>query len=382
MINKIYLDYAAATPLDDQVLKAMQPYFSENFYNPSATYLPARQVRQELETARHKVASTIGGRPAEIIFTSGATEANNLAIRGLMPRYPEAEVLVSSIEHESVLEPAKIFKHKEIPVDEAGRIILNKLSNLISDNTVLVSIMLVNNELGTIQPLREVSHLIKNIRKERLANNNRTPIYLHTDAAQAANYASLQASRLGVDVMSINGGKIYGPKQSGVLYIKSGLKLWPQIVGGGQEFGLRSGTENIAADIGFAVALETAQKNHATQAKRTSKLSLKFEEGLKKLPKASINGSKNNRTPHILSVTFDGMDNERLMMKLDEAGILCAVGSACSASRDEPSHVLSAIGLSDDEARSTLRFSLGKFTTESDIEKTLQKLQALTASNR
>jgi cysteine desulfurase len=377
MTKKTYLDYAAATPLDDQVLKVMQPYFSEHFYNPSAAYLPARQVRQELETARHAIASTIGARPAEIIFTSGATEANNLAIRGLMQQYPKGEILVSSVEHESVLEPAKIFKFKEIPVDGSGRIILNKLSKLISDNTILVSIMLINNELGTSQPLREVSNLIKIVRKERLAKNNQTPIYLHTDAAQAPNYLSLQASRLGVDLMSINGGKIYGPKQSGVLYIKTGLILWPQITGGGQEYGLRSGTENIAADIGFAAALEMAQKNHVSEALRITNLRLEFEEGLMKLPKAKINGSKNNRAPHILSVTFAGKDNERLMMELDEVGILCAVGSACSASRDEVSHVLSAIGLSDDEARSTLRFSLGKFTTESDIKKTLQELKRL-----
>jgi cysteine desulfurase len=382
-MKKIYLDYAAATPVDADVLSVMQPYFSEKFYNPSATYLNARQVRKELEEIRHRAAVILGCRPAEIIFTAGATEANNLAIQGTMRRYPQGEVLVSSIEHESALAPAKLFKHKEIPVDEHGLISLNKLSNLISDKTVLLSIMLVNNELGTIQPVREVASIIKDVKKARGAKGNDLPLYLHTDAAQAGNYLDLHTNRLGVDLMSLNGGKIYGPKQSGLLHIKAGSQIKPLIVGGGQELGLRSGTENIAGANGLVKALEIAQQKKAEEAARIAKLKKYFEEGvLKTIAGASINGAKNKRAPHIVSASFAGFDNERLMMELDEAGIMCAVGSACSASREEASHVLSAIGLNDETARSTLRFSLGKFTTQPELEKTILELARLTVSNR
>lgn len=377
-MKPIYLDYASATPLENDVLAAMQTYFTDRFYNPSAAYLAARSVRQDLEAARHTVAIQLGARPSEIIFTAGATEANNLAIQGVMSQYPKGEVLVSAIEHESVLEPARRFACKKIPVDGAGLIILNKLSNLINDKTVLVSVMLVNNELGTIQPLREIHAVLDKIRKQRQANGNKTPLYLHTDAAQAGNFLDLHVSRLGVDLMSVNGGKIYGPKQSGALYIKAGTNLQPLIVGGGQEFGLRSGTENVAAAIGLAKAIETAQQKRPAESRRVLELRQFFEDGLQKqFPASIINGSKKHRAPHLVSVTFPGADNERLMMELDEHGIQCAVGSACSASRDEASHVLSAFGLDDSRARATLRFSLGRLTTKTDIEKTLKILKSL-----
>lgn len=379
-MKQIYLDYAAATPMDNKVIEVAEPYFSEKFYNPSAIYLAGRQVRAELDEIRRKVASTLGAKPAEIVFTAGATEANNLAIQGLMRQFPGSEVLVSSIEHESVLEPARLFNHQEIPADKSGRIILNKLSILISDKTVLVSVMLVNNELGTIQPLKDVAQMIGDIRRARLAGGNKLPIYLHTDAAQAGNYMDLHVSRLGVDLMSLNGGKIYGPKQSGALYVKAGTALKPLIVGGGQEFGLRSGTENLAAAAGFAKALVLAHGRRTEESRRVTELRKLFEFQLRqKLPRISINGGK-HRAPHVVNAIFPGTDNERLMMQLDEAGIICAVGSACSASRGEASHVLTAIGLSAAEARSSLRFSLGRQTSIADIKKTVNELVRLTAS--
>jgi cysteine desulfurase len=381
-MKKIYLDYAAATPVDPEVLKTMRPYFTEKFYNPSAIYLDARKLKNELDEIRHKVAETIGAKPAEIVFTAGATEANNLAVQGIMRQFPEGEMLVSSIEHESILEPAGQFKHREVPVDKNGRILLNKLSNLISDETVLVSVMYVNNEIGSIQPLKEVSGIIDGIRRQRRAKGNKLPVYLHTDAAQAGNYLDLHASRLGVDLMSLNGGKIYGPKQAGVLYIKAGTKLKPLIFGGGQEFGLRSGTENLAAAAGFAAALAAAQQKRPGESKRITELRRHFEQLVsEKIPAAIVNGP-DKRAPHLSSITFPGTDNERMMMELDEAGIMCAAGSACSAARDEASHVLSAIGLSEAEARSTLRFSLGRQTTQADIQKAADELARLTASNR
>jgi cysteine desulfurase len=383
MSQPIYLDYSAATPLRPEVLEAMRPFFSQEFYNPSAIYLAAKQAKRELDDIRQSVASKLGAKPAEIVFTAGATEANNLAIQGIARQYPDAEILISAVEHESVRAPAELFNCREVPVDGQGRIILNKLSNLITDKTVLVSIMLVNNEVGTIQPLAEVSALLEGTRRRRRQKGIDLPIYLHTDAAQAGNFFDLHVSRLGVDLMSLNGGKIYGPKQSGVLYIKAGLKLRPPIVGGGQEFGLRSGTENLAAAAGFAKALELAQAARGSEAERVRRLRDDFEAQIKQLaPQAVINGSPRHRSPHISSIIFPGFDNERVLMELDERGIQCAAGSACSASSEEPSHVLLAMGLSAEEAQSTLRFSLGAGTTKDQLDKTVQSLKQVLQADR
>jgi cysteine desulfurase len=349
MSHKVYLDYAAATPMDPAVLEAMQPYFSEKFYNPSAIYLSARAIKNQLEAARRGVAQVLGAKPAEIVFTAGATEANNLAIQGLLRQYPDGEVLVSSIEHESVLEPAKLFNHKLGPVDSQGII----------------------------------AKLISEIRQRRLAKGHQRPLYLHTDAAQAGNYLDLHVSRLGVDLMSLNGGKLYGPKQSGAIYVKAGIKLQPLIVGGGQEFNLRSGTENVAAVMGFAKALELAQTKRQAELKRVNTIRDDFEKQvLAKIPAANLNGHSSHRAPHISSLSFGGFDNERLMFELDELGIECAVGSACSASSDEPSHVLRAIGLNEAQAHSTLRFSFGRQTTQKDLEQVVGSLIDLTVRNR
>ena len=363
----IYLDYAAATPMDPQVLKAMEPYFTEKFYNPSAVYLPAQSVRYRLEQAREDIAGCLGARSAEIVFTAGATEANNLAIQGVMKRHPDGEILVGATEHESVLEPAKLFKHRLIPVDKKGVIDVDRLSKMITKDTAMVSVGLVNNETGTLQPLAKIVRML-----------NKSNILLHTDAAQAPNGFDIHVSRLGVDMMSINGGKIYGPKQSGALYIKAGIELEPLIYGGGQESGLRSGTENVAAAAGLAAALSAAQANRKEESARLDGLRALFIESLtKKLPRVKINGAPRAFSPHIVSVTFPGADNERLVMQLDEAGIQAAVGSACSAADTGPSHVLSAMGLSDADARATLRFSFGRQTIQEDISRTVEILNKL-----
>ena len=378
MTKPIYLDYAAATPMDPQVLEAMQPYFSEQFYNPSATYLAGRNIRQVLNEARSSIAGHLGARPAEIVFTAGATEANNLAIQGIMRSYPDGEVLVSAVEHESVIAPAKAFNYREIPVDQKGRIDLVRLEKMITDKTVLVSIMYVNNELGTIQPLKEVAKILNKLSNSRLQRGNNRPLYFHTDAAQAGNYLDLHVSRLGVDLMSLNGGKIYGPKQSGALYVKAGIKLEPIILGGGQEFGLRSGTENVAGAIGLAAALDIAQKNHVAEAAKITNLKkLLVEQISQTSPGAIFNGLSKHQAPHILSITFPGLDNERLMMQLDELSVICAVGSACSARSGQPSHVLAAIGLNDAAARSTLRFSLGRDTSEAELMSLAKRLKGI-----
>jgi cysteine desulfurase len=376
-MKKIYLDYSAATPMRSEVLEAMRPFFSDEFYNPSAIYLSAKNVKSRLDGFRRSVANLLGSRPAEIIFTAGATEANNLAVQGIARQFPDSQILISAVEHESVTAPAGLFGAGRIPVDENGLVLLNKLSNLINDKTVLVSVMLVNNELGTIQPLADIAKLIAEIRRRRQSEGNGLPIYLHTDAAQAGNYLDLHTGRMGVDMMSLNGGKIYGPKQSGALYVKAGVKLRPLILGGGQESGLRSGTENVAAIAGFAKALELAQAGRRQTADHLTVLRKNFEEQLSNnFETATINGGR-HRAPHITSVTFPGQDNERLMMQLDELGIMCAVGSACSASSEEPSAVLRAIGLSEDLAQATLRFSLGTATDQAGIDAAISALRTI-----
>jgi cysteine desulfurase len=372
----IYLDYAAATPVDPAVLKTMQPYYTDNFYNPSAAYLAAKSVAADLKKARESVAFWLGAKPSEIVFTAGGTEANNLAIAGIMDQYPDGNVIVGSIEHESVLEPAKKYDYQEVKVTKGGIIDLDYLEKIIDDKTVLVSVMYANNEIGTIQPIKEIAKFLQNIKKARANVGNKRPIYLHTDACQAGNYLDLHTSRLGVDLMTLNGGKIYGPKQSGALYIRTGVVVSAQILGGGQERGLRSGTENVAGIVGFAKALEMAQEKRHIETKRLTELRDDFISQLtKSFPDATINGSTKKRLPNNISVSFPGVDNERLMMQLDEKGIMCAVGSACSASNDEPSHVLKAIGLSDKQAQSTLRFSLGRSSGIHEVKETLRSIQ-------
>jgi cysteine desulfurase len=378
----IYLDYAAATPMDERVLEAMRPYFTAKFYNPSATYLAAKAISKDILAARTKVAHWLGAQPTEIIFTAGGTEANNLAIQGVLQQFPDANVVVSAIEHESVLAPARLFANKELNVDEQGSIKLADLKAAIDDQTVLVSIMYANNEVGTIQPLREVAGIVQHIRDERRRAGNTLPLYFHTDACQAANYLDLHAARLGVDLMTLNGGKMYGPKQSGVLYVHSNVQLHPQILGGGQERNLRSGTENVAATIGFAEALEIVQTIRHDEAKRLTELQHYFYERLAaKLPTAVVHGSKKKRLPNNVHITIPGTDNERVLVALDEVGILAAAGSACSASDEEPSHVLRAMGVSDADAQSSLRFTMGRSTDRSAIDQTISVLVGITTAD-
>lgn len=378
MKKSIYLDHAAATPMDSQVLVAMEPYFSEKFYNPSAMYSDANVVKRDLQAARALVASILGCRPTNITFTAGGTEANNLAIRGILEHYPSNNVIISSIEHESVIEPAEQYDYKLAPVNTDGIINIAKLIKLIDDKTVLVSIMYVNNEIGTIEPLRRISIELNKIRRQRLRDNNKLPLYFHSDAAQAANYLDLHVSSLGVDLLTLNGGKIYGPKQSGVLYIASHVKLSPQILGGGQEQGIRSGTENIAGSIGFATALQLTQAMRHNESERLLHLQgLLFQLLEEKLPTAVINGSRKQRIINNIHITIPGQDNERLLIQLDELGIKAAAGSACSASDEEPSHVLKAIGLSDNDAQASLRLTIGRLTDELSVRAAVKTLTHL-----
>lgn len=380
MPASIYFDYAAAAPMSDTVRQAMEPYVQTQFYNPSATYLPARRVKQALDDARHTVAETIGARGPEITFTAGGTEANNLALNGVMAQFPGSRLVVSAIEHESVLEPAARYGAKLAPVGPDGILVVDELMRCVDDQTMLVSVMYANNEVGSVQPIRQIAQRIAEVRTQRRQVGNTLPLYLHTDAAQAANYLDLHVARLGVDLMTLNGGKIYGPKQSGALYVRGGLVLQPQILGGGQEHGLRSGTENVAASIGFATALQATQQIRRDETARLQKLQNTFYRSvLEKGLAVVVNGSRLKRLPNNLHITIPGNDNERLLLQLEEAGILAAAGSACSASNETPSHVLRAMGLADEAIRSSLRFTMGRGTSQADIDALLVTLAQLVA---
>lgn len=377
MKQTIYLDHAAATPLDAFVLSKMQPYLTDQFYNPSATYLAAKKVRAAVDEARERVAKVLAARPREIIFTAGASEANNLAIHGVMAKHQEGKVLVSAIEHDSVLKAAQRHNHAIIPVDSKGLVKIDQLEKLITDDVVLVSVIYANNQIGTVQKFNQISKIIEAKKQYRQENNIQTPLYLHTDAAQAPNLLTMLAKKIGVDMISLNGGKIYGPKQSGALYVATGIELEPLIYGGGQEFGLRSGTENVAAIVGFSYALEKSLKKRHAEEVRLSQLQKYFYDQLQsKLPIAAVT-APNAGLYNIVHITIPGIDNERVMMELDEVGIMSAVGSACSASSDEPSHVLKAIGMSDQQALTSLRFSMGRSTTEDDIKVVVDTLSIL-----
>ena len=378
MAKTVYLDHAAATPMDKEVLALMQSYFAEDFFNPSADYAAARRVRRALDDARSKIAYWLGAQANEIIFTAGGTEANNLAIHGVMADYPNAKLLLSAVEHESVRQPAEQYARQEIPVDKTGRIDLTAAEKLIDDQTVLVSVMYANNEIGSVQPIRQLSGLMDKVRAFRRSRNQSLPLLLHVDACQAVNYLDLHVKRLGVDLMTINGGKIYGPKQSGALYVARNVGLKPIISGGGQERNLRSGTENVAADIGLAAALDIAQSKRAEETLKTEALREYFITELENNFKdVVINGSRRFRLANNVHATFPGQDNESLLIGLDQKGVMAAAGSACNASKEESSHVLLAMGLSDALARASLRFSLGRTTTKADIDHTIAALSGL-----
>ena len=366
----IYLDYAAASPCDPRVRLAMEPYLEEEFYNPSSPYMAARNVRRDLSDARSRVAHWLGARQTEIIFTAGATEATNIAIHGVMGVFPKANIVVLATEHDSVLASAARYDHKIAPVHPNGTVDMEALKSLIDDRTVLVSIGYANNEVGTIQPVNQISQLLQMIRHERQAAGSELPIYFHTDASQAAGYLDLHASRLGFDLMTLNGGKIYGPKQTGLLYVKAGTRITSPISGGGQEGGLRSGTENVPGIVGFAAALDIVQEDRKEAIAKYAGLRDELQRRIVgALPDTVVNGNLKKRLPNSLHLSWAGVDGERLVMLLDEQGVMAATGSACAANKQTASHVLVACGLSDDLLQGSLRLTVGAPTTPAEVEK-------------
>lgn len=370
-IKQIYLDYAAATPVDARVLSAMQPYFTEKFYNPSASYLPAKHIREEYEARKAVLANSIGAKSPDLVITAGATESINLAFT-VLRNYQATHCLILETEHAAVRESAKNLSsdYEKIKVDRSGLIDLGDLKSKIKDNTVLVSVALANNELGTIQPLSDISRILQEVRDQRLKTKNLTPIYLHSDASQAMSLIDLSVARLGVDLLTTNAAKVYGPKGIGALYVARGIRLSPITFGGGQEMGLRSGTENVPNLVGFSVASELAKKHLVSSRKQYQALAKTFRETVEQKSKIIPLwlGNPKHQLINFIPVCFDGLDAERLIFKLEDRGIYVSTGAACAASKGQKSHVLSAIGLSDSEIAGSLRITLGKDTTLDDIK--------------
>lgn len=373
MADIIYLDHAAATPLDERVFAAMQPFFTNQFYNPSAAYQPAREVRAAYEDARHRLAMTIGASRDEIVLTAGATESINIAFHGVL--HGGGHVVIGATEHAAVRGAAAAFDFSIAEATEKGIITPEAVAKVIRDDTRLISIALVESELGTVQKLRDIAEVIRGLREKRLANGNSTPIYLHTDASQAAGLLDVNVARLGVDLLTLNAGKIYGPKQVGLLWTHRGIILEPFIRGGGQERALRSGTENVAGAMGFAVAIELARDIRHDEIKRLTNLRDSLEKQLTTaIPDMVINGHPKRRLPSHLHVSVLGLDAERAVFALEEHGVLVATGAACAANKGTRSAVLTAIGLSDELADGSLRFTLGHLSTDENITKAAQAI--------
>ncbi len=435
-MDRVYLDYAATTPVDPEVFKAMKPYFSDKFGNPGSLHYAGQEAIAALDYSRETIARSIGADFREIIFTSSATEANNLALRGIVKQFSKKEkpqIIISSIEHESVLETARDLERQGVeviylPVDRKGSVDLKKLRASLNERTVLVSIMYANNETGVIQPISEISRIIRNFRnsksqtsnpKQSLNKKDQTPKQklefgawnlefskgyplLHTDSSQAFQYLDCNVNNLGVDLMTLSSHKIYGPKGAGALYINSksqisnskqiknlnnknwNLKIgaWDlpslssMVTGGGQEFNLRSGTENIPGVVGFAKAVELATDYRPQTTSSVAELRDRLWRGIKKIyPKAQLNGDSKRRLPNILNVYLPGINAEEILIKLDLSGIAISTGSACKSRAFDSSHVLEAMGFTEPRTKNSLRFSLGRPTTKKDIDIVLKTLK-------
>lgn len=386
----IYLDHAAATPLNAQVMEAMIPYYAEDFFNPSAAYLPAKKVATDYEMAKSTIANAIGAKAFDLIMTAGATEANNLAFtclgvsktkgNHLMPKLDNnrlnARVLYLVTEHDSIRRVAEKNGGIEVKVLENGLIDLNDLKNKITDETELVSVALVNNELGTIQPMTEISSIIREIKLDRMRRGIRRQLLLHSDASQALSLMSINVARLGIDLLTLNAAKIYGPKGVGALYVSREVKLTPLLVGGGQEKGLRSGTENVPGVIGFAKAVQLS-KDHLNGNRKKYALWRKIL--LSELHSYELINKKHSLDSFVL-VCYNGLDAERLIYRLEDAGVYVATGAACAASKGIRSHVLAAIGLSDSQIAGSLRITLGETNDENQLHEVAKIINDVVSS--
>ncbi|MDT7897649.1 MAG: cysteine desulfurase NifS [Armatimonadota bacterium] len=383
--DAIYLDYAATTPLDPRVLEAMMPYLTEKFGNPNSIHAFGREARKAVDEAREKIAALLNCRPSELVFTSGGTESDNLALRGVASAYRQKgnHIVTTAIEHHAVLHTCRAlqdegFEVTYLPVDEHGLVAPEQVAEAITDRTILVSIMHANNEIGTMEPLADIVRAVK---------EKRPDVLVHTDAVQTVGHIPVDVEALGVDLLSFAAHKFYGPKGVGGLFVRRGVKLVPQLTGGGQERNRRSGTENVAGIVGMAKALEIAVAEMPTEIPRLQTLRDELINGvLAQIPDSRLNGHPTQRLPHNANFSFFGVEGEALLLQLDLHGIAASSGSACTSGSLEPSHVLLALGLSREWALGSLRLTLGRFTTRQHLERVLavlpsivEKLRALTS---
>jgi len=381
----VYLDHAATTPVDPRVVEAMLPYFSQRYGNPSSLYTLAQEARRAVDEARERVAQVLGARPSEVIFTSGGTESDNAAIKGVAfaLRQSGDHIITTSIEHHAVLHTCHWlerfgFRVTYLPVDRQGLVDPQAVVEAITPQTVLVSVMLANNEIGTIQPVGEIARRVK----ERAAEMGRT-IVVHTDAVQAAGFLELRVDSLGVDMLSLSAHKFYGPKGVGLLYVRRGTPFDPQQQGGGQERQRRAGTENVPGIVGMALALSLADQERERVSRHCQRLRDRLIAGIQeRIPQALLNGHPTQRLPNNVNFSFPGVEAESVLLGLDMAGIAASSGSACTSASLEPSHVLLALGLTADQAYGSLRLTLGKDNTEEDVEYLLSVLPDLVARLR
>lgn len=364
-MREVYLDYAAATPMDPEVLEAMLPYLTETFGNPSAPYAAARRAKRALEDARATLAHLIGARPDNVILTAGATEANNLALASA-----DGTIVTDAAEHESILLAAQVRDHAVVPVTPSGKVEPEAVARALTPKTELVSVELANGEVGTIQPVREISRAVAGERARRLGAGEMRPLWLHTDASQAVSTLSVNVSSLGVDLLTLSAAKIGGPKQVGLLWARDGIALRPIVRGGGQERGVRSGTENVAGVVAFAKALELAGARRKAEADRLRGLRNDLQRQLvRAFPWAVVSGPHKDgaRLPQLLHISFPGVDARRLVILLEREGVSVGTGSACAASKMEESHVLEAMGVPARTASGSLRITLGPPTGPEDV---------------
>jgi len=366
MTRRVYMDHSAGMPVDPRVLEAMVPYFNQKFGNPSSLHSWGNEARKAMEDARAKIVGLVGAKKSEeIFFTSGGTESNNLAIKGVAYRNKDRgnHVVTTAIEHMSVMNPCKAllkegFDVTYVPVDKYGVVDLQSLEKALTDKTILVSVMYANGEIGTIQQIREIGKLV-----------HHRGALLHVDAVAAAGQVPINVEDENIDLMSISSNDMYGPRGVGVLYVNTGTRIQPIIQGGGQERGLRSGTENIPAIVGMGKAAELAKAEMKTEGGRLSRLRDKLiKDVLESIPSSFLNGHPTQRLPNNANVRFSYIEGESLILSLDMLGVACSSGSACTSKTLEPSHVLLAIGLKHEEAHGSLLFTLGGQNTEEDVD--------------
>lgn len=380
-MRKIYFDNAATTAVDSAVIKAMEPYFGRVFGNPSSLHFFGQKARKAIDGSREKVARFLNCEEKEIVFTSCASESNNLALRGIIEAFYRSKkrpglfaphIIVSPVEHHCVLDSAKRLEKQGVEVawlkaDKFGLVDPKQIENLIKENTILVSVMYINNEVGTIEPIKKIGQIIKRINKPR-ATSHEPRIYFHTDAVQAIQYLDCDVDKLGVDLLSLSAHKFHGPKGIGALYIRSGTRIVRQIEGGNQEFGMRAGTENVPYIVGLGEGIELVRGGQST-IDRISKLRDRLVEGvLSRVPDCILTGHPKKRAPHIASFIVKEVEGEAMLLLLDEKGIAVSTGSACTSGTLEPSHVLLAMGFSPEEAHGSLRISLSKYNTKEEVD--------------